>query len=50
MRVFPTSVRLTAPLRDALKRRAKERRWSVSTLIVQILEAWDRKETEKEKK
>jgi len=47
---FPTSIRLSRTLRDSLKKRAKERRWSLSTLINQVLEAWDKKEAEREKK
>ena len=50
MSVFPTSIRLTQQLRDSLKKRARERRWSLTTLVVQILEAWDRKEAEKDKR
>lgn len=48
MLVHPTSIRLDQKLREALKRRAKDRRWSMSTLIIQILEAWDRAEEKKE--
>lgn len=40
----PTSVRLPRSLRDSLKRLAKERRWSMSVLIQQVLEAWVKKE------
>jgi predicted DNA-binding ribbon-helix-helix protein len=50
IKVFPTSIRLTQQLRDSLKRRAKERRWSLTMLIVQVLEAWDRAEQKKEKR
>ena len=41
---FPTSVRLSRQLRESLKRLAKERRWSMSVLIQQVLEAWVKKE------
>jgi predicted transcriptional regulator len=44
MTPHPTSIRLSSQLKDALKRMAKERRWSLNTLIQQVLEAWVRKE------
>ena len=44
----PTSIRLPSKLRESLRKRAKERRWSLSTLINQVLEAWDRAEAGKE--
>jgi len=50
IRNHPTSIRLPKSLEASLKRRAKERRWSLSTLINQVLEAWDKKEAEREKK
>ncbi len=40
----PTSVRLPKTLRESLKRLAKDRHWSMSTLIQQVLEAWVKKE------
>jgi len=43
----PTSVRLEKSLRESLKRLAKERRWSMSVLIQQVLEAWVKKEDSK---
>ena len=46
---FPTSVRLEKSLRESLKRLAKERRWSMSTLIQQVLEAFVRAEDKKKK-
>jgi hypothetical protein len=44
----PTSIRLPGKLRESLRKRARERRWSLSTLINQVLEAWDRAEAGKE--
>lgn len=45
----PTSVRLEKSLRESLKRLAKERRWSMSVLIQQVLEAFVRAEDKKKK-
>jgi hypothetical protein len=35
---------LSKQLRESLKRLAKERRWSMSTLIQQVLESWANKQ------
>jgi predicted HicB family RNase H-like nuclease len=45
----PTSVRLPERLRKSLQQRAKKRRWSMTTLITQVLEAWDQAEEKKDK-
>jgi predicted transcriptional regulator len=45
----PTSIRLDRELRESLKRLAKERRWSMSTLIQQVLEAFVSAEDKKKK-
>jgi predicted HicB family RNase H-like nuclease len=38
---------LPRQLKETLKRMARERRWSLNTLIAQVLEAWVRKEEKK---
>lgn len=43
----PTSIRLARQLKDDLKKEAVARRWPLSTLIQQILEAWMKKAKEK---
>ncbi len=36
----PTSIRLDPKLKEKLKIHAKRKRWSMTTLIVAVLEAW----------
>lgn len=37
---YPTSIRLARELREDLQKEARERRWSLTTLIEEILKSW----------
>jgi predicted transcriptional regulator len=47
MSIVPTSIRLDPDLHHRLKAYARKKRWSLSTLIASVMEAWLEKEDSK---